>query len=145
MAVSYRITVGNWHSARRDATAIRAEVFVREQHVPRELELDARDADSIHALAYDGILAIGTGRLLPDAHIGRMAVRKPYRRRGVGSLLLEALLAEARRRGDGEVVLAAQLHAIPFYRRHGFVAEGAVFLDAGIEHITMRQLPPRTA
>jgi predicted GNAT family N-acyltransferase len=119
--------------------AIRHEVFVVEQRVPPEEELDDEDERCIHAVAYDEAgVAVGTGRLLPNAHIGRMAVRAPYRGLGVGSKLLDALVNEARRRRHLEVVLAAQLHARKFYANHGFVAEGDVYMDAGIEHITMR-------
>lgn len=101
--------------------------------------MDEHDAVCVHALAYgpDGTPA-GTGRLLPDGHIGRMAVRRPQRGRGVGAMLLTRLMEEARRRGHRQVVLAAQLHAQAFYAVHGFVAEGPVFLDAGIDHINMR-------
>lgn len=135
-----RIVVGDWHALESHATDIRTEVFVAEQHVPAEEELDAEDVHCVHAVAYDGTLGVGTGRLLPNAHIGRMAVRKPYRGRGVGACLLETLVVEARKRGYPEVILAAQLHAVPFYERHGFVAEGGVFLDAGIEHVNMRRV-----
>lgn len=133
------IIIGNWDSVRDQASAIRTEVFVQEQNVPAELELDAEDAHCIHAIACNEHgRGIGTGRLLPNAHIGRMAVCKAYRGSGVGSLLLAALIDQARKRGDAQVVLAAQVHAMPFYSRHGFVEEGGVFLDAGIDHMTMR-------
>ncbi|WP_343722775.1 GNAT family N-acetyltransferase, partial [Herbaspirillum seropedicae] len=81
---------------------------------------------------------LATGRLLPDGHIGRMAVRKAGRGKGVGGAVLQALMQAARARGDREVVLNAQTHAAPFYAAHGFVQEGEIFLEAGIEHITMR-------
>ncbi|MER1967018.1 GNAT family N-acetyltransferase [Castellaniella sp. GW247-6E4] len=98
------------------------------------------DAQCVHAIAYaaDG-RPMGTGRLLPDGHIGRMAVRKPWRGQGVGAALLAALVDEARRRGDEEVILAAQLRARPFYARHGFVEEGPTFMEAGIPHVLMRR------
>lgn len=134
-----KVILGDWDSCKRDATLIRYEVFVQEQHVPIEEELDLEDPRCIHAVAYDEQgLAVGTGRLLPNAHIGRMAVRASYRGRGVGSDLLRALVNEARRHQYLEVVLAAQVHAQPFYAAHGFVAEGGIFMDAGIEHVTMR-------
>ena len=82
---------------------------------------------------------IGTGRLLPEGKIGRMAVVKEWRRRGIGADLLEALVAEARRRGLAEVKLSAQLQAAEFYRAHGFVAEGKVYEEAGILHQAMRR------
>ena len=136
--MSVTVVTGSWAALGAAASAIRHEVFVVEQQVPLELELDAFDAVSLHALATDGENALGTGRLLPDGHIGRMAVRREARGAGIGSMLLQALMGQAQQRGDAAVVLHAQLSAVGFYRRHGFVPEGAVFMDAGIEHIAMR-------
>lgn len=134
-----KIIIGDWEASKADAAVIRHAVFVQEQQVPAELELDDRDPYCVHAVAYDeqGV-AVGTGRLLPDGHIGRMAVHADWRGLGVGSMLLHALVDEARLRNYLEVVLSAQRHAQDFYARHGFVAEGGVYMDAGIEHVTMR-------
>ena len=132
------IRFGTWDEMRQDGHAIRFEVFVDEQGVPAELELDAMDALSLHAVAYDALGApIGTGRLLPDGHIGRMAVRKLARGTGIGGALLQALMAQAQLRGMRRVVLSAQTHAAPFYVRHGFVIVGEEFYEAGIAHIEM--------
>jgi predicted GNAT family N-acyltransferase len=128
-----------WSEAREEASRIRFAVFVEEQRVPREIELDERDAQCVHALARLDGRAVGTGRLLPDAHIGRMAVLKECRGSGVGSRILESLVAHALRRGDREVVLSAQVHAMPFYARHGFTALGDVYQEAGIPHRDMRR------
>lgn len=134
-----RVVVGDWTACRAAAEPIRQEVFVIEQHVPAVLELDDLDALCMHAVAYEQAGgAIGTGRLLPDAHIGRMAVRKPWRGRGVGAQLLLSLMELARQRGEREVVLSAQLGARAFYVRYGFQAEGDTYMDAGIEHVLMR-------
>jgi predicted GNAT family N-acyltransferase len=136
---AFRIVVGDWDLLAQDAGAIRHDVFVLEQLVPAELELDEMDASCIHAVAYDNASnAIATGRLLPDAHIGRMAVRKAARGSGVGSALLQRLMQAARQRGEAAVVLSAQIQAEAFYRRHGFVREGDEYMDAGIAHVTMR-------
>ena len=129
-----------WHEARGRASPIRFEVFVREQRVPAEIELDDMDAKCLHALAFHQEKAVGTGRLLPDGHIGRMAVLKPYRGKGVGAAMLERLIEAARARGDREVALSAQVHAVPFYRAHGFVEEGAEYEEAGIVHQAMRRV-----
>ena len=75
---------------------------------------------------------MGTARLLPDGHIGRMAVLKEWRNRGIGALMLRGLIERAKQRGDREVALSAQVHAVPFYRAHGFVEEGDEYLEAGI-------------
>jgi len=119
-----RIDVLPWEKARAHAAPIRFTVFVEEQGVPRDIELDDLDQHCIHALLFEGESPVGTGRLLPDGHIGRMAVLKEWRGRGIGSGILNALVEEARRRGDREVALSAQVHAVAFYRAHGFVEEG---------------------
>lgn len=137
--MSTRIVIGSWEQQRQAAAALRQQVFVVEQGVPAELELDEMDAQSLHAVAYQDGVAVATGRLLPDGHIGRMAVRQDARGAGTGSLVLCALMDEARRRGDRDVVLHAQLSARDFYARHGFEPEGDTFMDAGIEHIAMRR------
>ncbi len=138
--MSLRIVIGDWDSVREHAQALRIEVFVVEQGVPVELEWDEADEVSSHAVAYDDDgQPIATGRLLPDGHIGRMAVRKSARGRGIGGEVLRALLAEAKRLDYSELVLHAQTHAVAFYLRHGFVAEGEEFMEAGIPHFLMRR------
>jgi len=135
----HEIKLGDWATLQADAKTIRFEVFVEEQKVPAELEMDHMDAVCLHAVAYaeDGT-PIGTGRLLPDGHIGRMAVRQSARGSGVGGALLQALMAQARIRGDKLVALSAQTHAAPFYERHGFSIDGEEFYEAGIPHINMQ-------
>ncbi len=128
-----------WEEAKRDAAPIRFAVFVEEQEVPAEMELDDNDAVSLHVVAREGARAVGTGRLLPDGHIGRMAVLRDARGRGVGAAMLVRLMEAARERGDREVVLEAQTHALGFYRKHGFIEEGSEYLDAGIPHRGMRR------
>ena len=135
-----RIDLGDWGSMRRWAEPIRFEVFVEEQKVPSEMELDDWDIQCVHAVAFNGDTAIGTGRLLPDGHIGRMAVLESARGSGVGSALLMRLMEEAKRRGHAEAVLSAQTHAAPFYERHGYARSGEEYLDAGIAHIDMRRV-----
>lgn len=135
---SWRIITGDWDTLRDDAQRLRIEVFVIEQGVPVELEWDEADTVSIHAVAYDAENEpVATGRLLPDGHIGRMAVRQSLRGSGIGSQVLQALLQEARREGHTELVLHAQIQALNFYARHGFVADGDIFMEAGIEHCKM--------
>lgn len=127
----------SWERARQLASPIRFQVFVREQRVPAEIELDDMDAPSLHAIAFENEKAIGTGRLLPDGHIGRMAILKEWRRRGIGAAILKALIDAAERRGDREIALSAQLHAVEFYRTHGFEPVGDVYEEAGIPHRAM--------
>jgi predicted GNAT family N-acyltransferase len=135
-----RVELGNWESLRRWAAPIRTTVFVEEQNVPAEMEIDDWDPQCVHAVAFDGAgQAVGTGRLLPDGHIGRMAVLKPARGSGVGGALLTALMEAARARGQREAVLSAQTHAVPFYERHGYAICGTEYLDAGIPHVDMKR------
>jgi predicted GNAT family N-acyltransferase len=142
MVRHFTVTLVDWRdaAARERLVRVRTEVFVREQSVPRELELDGRDAECAHVLAGDAAGApIGAGRLLPDGQIGRMAVLAAWRGAGVGAALLAALVAEARRRGHREAHLHAQRHARGFYERHGFRVEGAEYEEAGIPHVDMRR------
>lgn len=122
--------------------AIRKTVFVEEQAVPLELELDEYDDAATHFLLRDGDAPLATARLLDKhglAKIGRVAVLKEARGRGLGLALMRAVLEEARRQGFTEAVLDSQTYAIPFYERLGFVAEGEEFDDAGIPHYLMRR------
>lgn len=134
-----QVRLGSWDEMGAQARRIRFEVFVVEQGVPVQMEIDSMDPLCIHALAWlPAGPALGTGRLLPDGHIGRMAVAREARGLGVGSALLLSLMDAARRRGHREVELFSQVHAQPFYQRYGFVVAGAPFDDAGIDHVPMR-------
>ena len=120
--------------------AVREPVFVQEQNVPLELEWDDLDPQCVHVLARDDAgRPIGTGRLTPERTIGRMAVLRDWRGKGVGDALLRALIAEAVRLRWPEVSLHAQVSAIGFYARHGFVPYGELYMEAGIEHRNMRR------
>jgi len=134
------VDVIDWPAACAEARAIRIRVFVQEQGVPPALEMDDMDALSDHAVARlpDG-RAIATGRLLPDGHIGRMAVLPEQRGTGIGRAVLTALMERARTRGMLEVVLSAQTHAVGFYAKSGFIAQGDVYMEAGIPHVEMRR------
>jgi len=131
------LELGDWHAMREHAQAVRFQVFVNEQGIDPALELDEMDAGCVHCVAWIDGAAAGTGRLLPDGHIGRMAVLEAFRRSGVGGLILERLVSEARLRGHQRVELSAQAYVEAFYRRHGFAREGAVYQEAGIDHVRM--------
>ena len=124
--------------------ALREQVFVQEQGVPRALEMDAWDAVATHFLRRDDRTGepLATARLLDKggrAKIGRVAVRAAVRGRGLGMEIMQAVVDEARRRGYAEAVLDSQTYALPFYARLGFVPEGEEFEEAGIPHYTMRR------
>jgi len=136
------VRVGAWEQLGADARSVRTAVFIQEQGIPAALEMDARDATATHAVAFDGKgVPLATGRLLPDAHIGRMAVLAAHRGRGLGATILRTLLAMAQGKGMGAVRLHAQASAIGFYRRAGFVTEGEPYEEAGIAHQTMVRAP----
>lgn len=136
------LVLGDWSTLGPSLEALRREVFIVEQGVPEELEWDEYDAVSVHALALIDGEAVGCGRLLPDGHIGRMAVRKAFRRQGVGRALLDSLVTTAIGRGLSLLQLHAQIHAQGFYAQAGFVGEGDEFEEAGIPHRRMvRRLP----
>ena len=136
--VEFGVEAGSWGELGSHAREVRDAVFVDEQKVPREIGWDEHDAASRHVVAHDSDGgAIGTGRLLTDGHIGRMAVLADWRGKGVGRALLERLLEEARLQGHAHLALHAQTQASGFYRRFGFVEEGPEFMEAGIPHRTM--------
>lgn len=134
---------------------VRREVFIVEQNVPEELEYDRYDGTSVHLLAVgpDGA-GLGTGRLIFGEQareltggvegrvlLGRLAVLPAARGTGLGAELVRAIEAAGAERGASEVELHAQVRALGFYERLGYVAEGPVYDDAGIPHRTMtRQL-----
>lgn len=133
-----RLVIGPWPALRSDASSIREAVFVEEQSVPLEFEYDDADAVSLHAVAYDSAgRPLGTGRLLPDGHIGRMAVHRHARGAGIGGAILDAMIEEARRRNHRRLLLHAQTRARRFYETRGFRAEGDEFMEAGIPHVLM--------
>src|SRR5690606_40224384 len=109
--VEFRVKLHDWHECATQASFIRKVVFVDEQGVSQEEEMDGRDDSCVHALATLGDTAVATGRLRPEGSIGRMAVLKPYRGNGVGGIVLEALVEAARAKGYAQVTLAAQEHA----------------------------------
>lgn len=138
-AAAFRVEAVGFEQALADLRAVRDAVFVQEQGVPVELERDALDPMCRHVIARDAQgQPIGTGRLTPDRRIGRMAVLPAWRNRGVGEELLKALLGEARALGWPEVSLHAQVPAMVFYARQGFLPYGERFVEAGLDHQSMR-------
>ena len=138
----FHVEMCNWasESDRAAMQGVRETVFVLEQHVPPDIETDDDDVRAVHVLARaaDGT-PIGTGRLVPGGRIGRMSVLRDWRGRGVGTMLLQSLLDQARARRFTDISLHAQRDAVAFYLRHGFAVEGAEFEEAGIPHVAMRR------
>ncbi len=139
-ARAFSVRLADWSRDQSALRSIRRDVFVVEQNVPEVLEWDGIDGACRHAIVEDATgRPIGCGRLLPDGHIGRMAVLREWRGRGVGSALLVALTELARELHFPKVVLNAQTQAMPFYARYGFVPVGAPFEEAGIPHHAMER------
>ncbi|MEK6685097.1 MAG: GNAT family N-acetyltransferase [Pseudomonadota bacterium] len=138
MCDPYRICVVNWQDEAVALRDIRTAVFIYEQQVPEDLEWDEFDPVSLHVLALNSNdQPIGTARLLPDGHIGRMAVLREWRGKGVGSAMLQRILEESSHRGMQKAMLNAQMAAIKFYEKFGFQVSGEEFMEAGIPHIKM--------
>jgi len=118
---------------------IREQVFIIEQQVPPELEVDVQDPQARHVLLFNETIAVATGRLTTDGHIGRIAVLRGHRHQGYGTQIILKLEQIAITAGLKQVVLGAQLQALNFYERLGYQAIGEVFMDAGIEHQLMNK------
>lgn len=136
----FKVIVADWAQHRDALGGVRRAVFIDEQGVPEAMEWDRDDAVSTHWLAVDARgKPVGCARLLPDGHVGRMAVLPGWRRRGVGAALLAAVIGAARARGDAWLRLSAQTHAVGFYTRAGFARFGREYEEAGIPHVEMRK------
>ena len=141
----YFIKSGVWSELKLDAEKIRRQVFIQEQSILEQDEWDALDAVSLHFVVYDRHLendlkinqAIATARLLENNSIGRVAVLKLYRSKGVGRLIMQQIIEHARTEKRQFLKLSSQVHAIAFYESFGFQVKGEEYLDCGIPHIDM--------
>lgn len=135
----------NWFLGKEnfeDARLVREEVFVKEQNVPLQIELDGYDDSAYHLIIYKDTRPIGVGRLLKKEGyyiIGRVAVLKEFRGKHYGNVLMNCLINKAKELGATEIKLHAQLYAENFYKKLGFKGYGEVFTEAGIEHICMNK------
>lgn len=136
--MTIEVRSASWQHEREILSEIRRRVFIEEQHVPEDLEWDDADEDAQHWLAFYNNQPVGTARMLRNGHIGRMAVLIRARKNGVGSQVLRTIIEAAAQRQLREIYLHAQIQALPFYEKLGFVAEGPEFYDANIPHRTMR-------
>ena len=127
----------DYASNTEDICAIRYEVFVDEQNVPVDLEIDGLDGKAKHALAFVDGVPIATGRILNDGHIGRVSVLKNYRGLGIGKLIIKELIKCAQDMSLEKVWLSSQWHAHSFYLDFGFVCVDEIYKEAGIDHIKM--------
>ncbi|MCG3886622.1 GNAT family N-acetyltransferase [Photobacterium leiognathi] len=125
---------------RRLIRTVREQVFIQEQQIYPEIEFDGLDSEAVHVLVMDGEQPLGTGRILTDGHIGRIAIMKSARGQGLGAKVVQALVKYAQQQGYPRVDLGAQTHAVDFYRKLGFMPYGDEFMEANILHQTMEQM-----
>jgi len=140
------ILIRSWQEAEKDAFKVRRAVFILEQGVPEELEIDEFDSSALHALAYHDNVCIGTARLHMSndgsGQIGRMAVLAGFRNRGLGLQIMNVLIGVAQSKGLSSLMLHAQVDVIPFYEKLGFRADGPIYDEAGIPHRNMMMILP---
>lgn len=136
----FTIRTGSWDELQNDAKLIREQVFIQEQQIAVADEWDAEDAVSVHFVIYDQDQPIATARLLKNNSVGRVAVLKSHRGAGIGKLLMQQIIQQAKHQQREFLKLSSQVHAIQFYAGLGFKVEGEQYLDCGIPHIDMRLL-----
>ena len=136
----FKIRAGRWDELQNDAKLIREQVFIQEQQIAVADEWDAEDAVSVHFVVYDQDQPIATARLLKNNSVGRVAVLKSHRGLGIGKLLMQQIIQQAKHQQREFLKLSSQVHAIQFYAGLGFKVEGEQYLDCGIPHIEMRLL-----
>jgi predicted GNAT family N-acyltransferase len=135
-----KIRIADWHTDKDSLTQIRRQVFIEEQNVPEELEWDEYDETSSHFLVTLEDKAIACARLKPDGQIGRMAVMPELRGQGIASQLLQFILQTATNQNLKRLYLHAQVSAIPFYEKQGFIVSGDIFYEANIPHREMLKI-----
>lgn len=143
MQMNISIQITHWGEAKSQVMPIRHEIFIKEQKVPEELEWDEFDQGALHAIIKKDDEVIGAARLIIDntiARIGRMAIKREFRGQGIGQEMLEALVTKSLELDVSLIKLHAQVHAVSFYAKLGFVAHGEIFSEAGIDHVNMQKV-----
>jgi len=140
----HEIIVTDWHTHSRELADIRIDVFIKEQQITAEDEWDELDETATHFLVYKDSIPIACARLFIDEHngqpcfhIGRVAVLKSFRKQGIGHQLMEFIVAHCVKTAPHPIHLNAQLERCTFYQHLGFIAQGDIFIDAGIPHVSM--------
>ncbi|ENU44732.1 GNAT family acetyltransferase [Acinetobacter genomosp. 33YU] len=133
----YEVIAGGWEQLEKDAKYIREQVFIQEQGIASEDEWDDFDATAVHFMVYDKEQPIATARLLPQHSVGRVAVLIPYRKQGIGKILMQHIIDYARNQKLPYLKLSAQTYVTAFYEALGFNVQGEVYQDCGIPHINM--------
>ena len=133
----YKIRSGGWEQLEKDAKYIREQVFIQEQGIAPEDEWDDLDAVVLHFIIYDKEQPIATARLLPQHSVGRVAVLVPYRKQGIGKILMQYIIDYARHQKLPYLKLSAQTYVTAFYEALGFHVQCEFYVDCGIPHIAM--------
>jgi len=133
----YKIIADGWEQLEQDAKYIREQVFIQEQGIAPEDEWDDLDTTVLHFIVYDKEQPIATARLLPQHSVGRVAVLVPYRKQGIGKILMQHIIEYARGHKLPYLKLSAQTYVTAFYEALGFHVQGEVYQDCGIPHIDM--------
>ena len=131
------ISVTTFKEQQETIQSLRHRVFTQEQGVDPVIDLDGQDHQATHVLALADNKPVGTGRMLDDGHIGRIAVLKESRQQGIGKQIMETLIRSARKQGIASVFLGAQVDAVPFYENLGFSRSGDNYIEANILHTPM--------
>ena len=141
----FDIAIVSWSDKQAEITSVRRAVFVEEQSVPESIDFDGSDTEYIHVLASDkNGRPVGTARINRKGKIGRMAVLKKYRRRGIGRKMIQELMYYGRKNSITDFHVSSQVTAIGFYKKMGFEPYGEEFLEAAIMHINMKlKNPPK--
>lgn len=139
--MSFKVIISDFLKQHDAIRAVRTEVFLIEQQIPPELEYDEDDWICIHAVAWHESIPVGTARLdvAQAGRVGRVSVLRNYRRNGIGSLLMQALEAEAKAQGLRRIWFHSQVSAVPFYRSLGYRSYGEEYLEANIPHLSMEK------
>jgi len=133
----YKVIADDWEQLEKDVKYIREQVFIQEQGITPEDEWDDFDAIAVHFIVYDKEQPIATARLLPQHSVGRVAVLMPYRKQGIGKILMQHIIDYARNQKLPYLKLSAQTYVTAFYEALGFQVQGEVYQDCGIPHIDM--------
>lgn len=133
----YKVIADDWEQLEKDAKYIREQVFIQEQGIAPEDEWDDFDATAVHFMVYDKEQPIATARLLPQHSVGRVAVLIPYRKQGIGKILMQHIIDYARNQKLPYLKLSAQTYVTAFYEALGFNVQGDVYQDCDIPHIDM--------
>ncbi|MEB3795594.1 MULTISPECIES: GNAT family N-acetyltransferase [Acinetobacter] len=133
----YKVIADDWEQLEKDAKYIREQVFIQEQGIASEDEWDDFDATAVHFMVYDKEQPIATARFLPQHSVGRVAVLMPYRKQGIGKILMQHIIDYARNQKLPYLKLSAQTYVTAFYEALGFNVQGEVYQDCGIPHINM--------